>query len=458
MPDSELDSEGSVILKWGDPFDLMSAKRKQELRSRLDIWDQALATIDRPGPFVGEHLSGLDVAWLAACWQAGEDGDPVKAATMLTHRSSFDGFRRHLPLARTDMTGAYLEGAYLAGADFTAANLHGVHLSDACLRRANLMHARLAQALLRRADMQEAHLEGAYLADTHLSDADLSRANLWRANLSGANLQDATLCGAYLRGASLRTAHLSGADLRGADLQEADLLEANLQEANLLDANLSEARLVRTDLSHANMDGSRVYGVSVWNATLDGAIQTNLSITSEGEPDITVDNLEVAQFLSLTLRSDMLRQSIHVVSSNIALLLGRFAPDRQSVLDVLRIELRQLGYLPLVRDYEQINIHDLRKTLLTVARMACFIIVDLSDAKGPRQELATIIHDLPLTVIQPITHANDMAATSAYVQWQGFPSVLDTYCFESPETLAAALANHIIAHIKHRSDELASRI
>ena len=95
-------------------------------------------------------------------------------------------------------------------------------------------------------------------------------------------------------------------------MSEAHLGRANFSEAllvgtDLSEAHLSGAQLVDTDLSHANLSGCSVYGTSVWNVTLDGATQTNIRITPLNEPEITVDNLEVAQFLYLMLHNDKIR-------------------------------------------------------------------------------------------------------------------------------------------------------
>ena len=51
--------------------------------------------------------------------------------------------------------------------------------------------------------------------------------------------------------------------------------------------------MIRTNLEGANLTGCQVYGISAWNVNLVGAQQSDLVITAEGEPVITVDNLEV---------------------------------------------------------------------------------------------------------------------------------------------------------------------
>jgi hypothetical protein len=42
-----------------------------------------------------------------------------------------------------------------------------------------------------------------------------------------------------------------------------------------------------------------IFGISAWGVEVEGATQNSLVITPEDEPTITVDNLEVAQFIYL---------------------------------------------------------------------------------------------------------------------------------------------------------------
>jgi hypothetical protein len=57
--------------------------------------------------------------------------------------------------------------------------------------------------------------------------------------------------------------------------------------------------LVQTRFEGTNLTGCKIYGISVWNISLTGARQTDLVITPDDEPVITMDNLEVAQFIYL---------------------------------------------------------------------------------------------------------------------------------------------------------------
>jgi len=154
-------------------------------------------------------------------------------------------------------------------------------------------------------DLSNADLGGAQLGRAYLVGANLSEANLHGARLNRANLHGAHLHGAYLVGANL-----SGANLDGADLSGAYLVGANLSGANLSGANLAIATLVDTNLTGADLIGSCVYGVSAWRLELEGTKQENLVITRDDEPAITVDNIEVAQFIYLLLHNKKIRDVI----------------------------------------------------------------------------------------------------------------------------------------------------
>jgi hypothetical protein len=183
-------------------------------------------------------------------------------------------------------------------------------------------------------------------AGADLREADLSGAALIEADLSGANFTEAHLGGAYLSQANLRGAKLGGADLSKAHLNGADLSRAYLTQANLHGANLQASMLVDTDFTAADLTGCQIYGVSAWGLKLERAKQQNLVITPEDEPQITVDNIEVAQFIYLLRHNEKLRDFINTITSKAVLILGRFTKERKPVLAALREELRQQQHYP----------------------------------------------------------------------------------------------------------------
>jgi uncharacterized protein YjbI with pentapeptide repeats len=265
----------------------------------------------------------------------------------------------HLKILRQDVHAwnAWLEREHLIpdlkGADLSGANLAGADLGGADLYRANLREANLREANLGGAKLRWANLREANLRNGYLREADLSRANLSRANLSRANLSRADLSRANLGGAKLSRANLSGADL---------------SRANLSWANLSRASLVNTDLADADLTGCLIYGVSAWNVKLGGGTrQQDLVITPWDEPKVTVDNIEVAQFVNLLLHNAKIRDVIDTIGKKGVLLLGRFTEGRIDVLERLRTELRERGYLPIVFNFDKPETKDFTETVRLLA-------------------------------------------------------------------------------------------
>src|ERR1039458_6808846 len=192
-----------------------------------------------------------------------------------------------------------------------------------------------------------------------LSKANLIEANLFKANLTGASLIEANLAGANLSRARLFNANLIEANLSKANLTMAILSVANLAGANLAGASLIEAVLVKTGLRKTNLTKCWVYGLSAWDVELDGAVQTNLRITRPDEPEITVDDLEVAQFIYLLLNNQNIRHVIDTITSKVVLILVRFTPERKPILDAIRDELRKRDYLPVLFDFDKPSNRDI---------------------------------------------------------------------------------------------------
>src|SRR5215213_8378864 len=218
-------------------------------------------------------------------------------------------------------------------------------------------------------DLTEADLSG-----VDLSEADLSEADLGGAKLVGANLRNTDLSGSYLPGANLYKCDLTTADLSETFLRWADLSRANLTEANLSGADLRSTYLARTLFTGADLSGCKVYGIAAWDLQLDDVIQSDLIITDEGEPNITVDSLEVAQFVYLLLTNPKLHDVIDTVTTKIVLLLGRFTQQRLAVLEALRTALRQNGYVPILFNFTGPESQNVLATVVTVARLARFVV------------------------------------------------------------------------------------
>src|SRR5947207_11431612 len=110
-------------------------------------------------------------------------------------------------------------------------------------------------------------------------NVNLAGATLNWADASTAIFSEADLSKADLRGTYFCESKMNGVVLQGARMTWADLENANLADADIRRADLSKARLVRTNFSGADLTGCRVYGCSVWDVKVSGAIQQDLIIT-----------------------------------------------------------------------------------------------------------------------------------------------------------------------------------
>jgi hypothetical protein len=306
----------------------------------------------------------------------------------------------------------------------------------------------LSGANLPRADLIEANLRGANLRAANLGGANLIEADLIGANLGGANLSRANLGGTNLRGANFSGANLRGANLGGANLSGANLIGADLTGANLGGANLMAASMVKTDLRDADLTGCHIYGVSAWGLKLDGAKQQNLIVTPAQEPEVTVDDIEVAQFIYLMLDNKKIRNVIDIITSKAVLILGRFTDERKAVLDALREELRKRDYLPILFDLAVPANRDITETVSLLARIARFIIADLTDPSSIPKELEAIVPHLAIPV-QPLLEGSSRPYAMFKDYWK-YEWVLPVCRYEGLDPLLATLAEQVIALPKRR--------
>jgi len=361
-------------------------------------------------------------------------------------------------LSRADLGGAALRQINFISANLFRINLNGAHLSrssfsQAHLGEANLSGANLYRTNLRKANLNSTNLEGAYLSGANLTDADLTSANLTRANLYEAIGIGAKLNRAKLLWANLARVDFRGADLRGANVRGVSLIDADFREVNLTEADLQYAHLVDTNLERACLTHCSVYGISAWNLQLSGTNQVNLTITRLDEPTITVDDLEVAQFIYLLLNNHKIRDVIDTITSKAVLILGRFTRERKAILEEIREKLRQHNYLPILFDFEKPTNRDLTETISTLAHMVRFIIADLTEVKSIPQELERIIPHLPSVPVQPVLQAS-AEEYSMFEHFKRYPWVLETYQYKSLEEVIATLTEKVIAPAELKAKEL----
>jgi hypothetical protein len=155
------------------------------------------------------------------------------------------------------------------------------------------------------------------------------------------------------------------------------------------------AQLIRADFSDANLTGCKVYGTSAWEVKLERTKQKALVITPPdraGEAVVTVDDLQVAQFVFLLLNHEALRVVLRSVTERGVLLLGRFGGGGIEVLSAIADRLREKGYLPMIFDFPRDPNRNYTETVKTLVGLSRFVVVDLSGPSVPQELYATVPH------------------------------------------------------------------
>jgi hypothetical protein len=238
----------------------------------------------------------------------------------------------------------------------------------------------------------------------------------------------------------------------------ANLRWANLSGANVSKADLAYARLVDVDITNADLTGCRIYGVSAWGLTLsDETKQRDLIITTLHEPKITVDNIEVAQFVYLLLHNEKIRAVIDTVGKKGVLLLGRFTEGRIAVLERLRAELRERGYLPIVFNFDKPETKDFTETVRLLAGLSHFVIADITNPKSAPLELQATVPEIMVPFL-PIIEEGEKPFSMLVDLWIKHRDwVFEPLYYSSLDALVGALDQEIIGPAEMRFDELIVR-
>jgi uncharacterized protein YjbI with pentapeptide repeats len=336
-------------------------------------------------------------------------------------------------LDEADLLGIDLQKANLAGtslfrADLGQADFRGANLEGADFRKARVSWADFRGASFLRTDFSVANLTGANFEHTDVRGAIFTQSDLEATRFSHADLSEVDFLYAKLRRTDLTHAILSGARFFGAFLEE-----ANLENAVLRGTDLSLSTMVKVNLSGADLSNAVVFGVSAWKVNLDRTIQRALRISDEGEPTITTDELEVAQFIYLMLNNTKMGKIINTITSKAVLILGRFSdPQRKSVLDGLREGLRNFDLLPIVFDFDRPTDKDYTETVQTLAGLSMFVIADLTSPKSTPLELEATIKQFKIPYIPIIDISVDPRPFAMLVDSQNsFHWVLPTLKYES---------------------------
>jgi len=360
---------------------------------------------------------------------------------------------------------ANLRGAKLYSIDFSGANFY----------RANLSEADLEWSLFHKADLSYTHLNDANLSEACFNEANISwttcthaewirtkliGVDFTRAMIIGCNLIDAELANSNLHLASLHACDLVRVDFRNAQFSRTNLTESNLTGAIFKDTivtgvNFEGSILVDTDFEGADLSGSRIYGISAWDLKLSNETKMkDLVITKKDKPKVMVDNLEVAQFIYLLLNNEKIRDIIDTIGEKGVLILGRFTEERKAVLDAIRDRLRELGFVPMMFDFERPSQRDFTETIKTLAGMSRFIIADITNPKSSPLELQATMPDYMIPFVPIIQEDEEPFAMFRDLKQKYGEWVLDVLEYDSAANLLQALEKAVVRPALEKADQL----
>jgi hypothetical protein len=171
-------------------------------------------------------------------------------------------------------------------------------------------------------------------------------------------------------------------------------------------------------------------------------------------PKITVDKLEVAQFLYLLLERHAVTSFIEGVSSKVVLILGRFTPARKAVLESIADALRSHDYAPVLFDFDAGTL-DLVETVTLLARMSRFIVADLSDPASVPMELQAIVPELEIPVQPLILESERPFAT--FQSLLRYPTLLPLRRYKDAAALTSQIEEMVIAPAEAKHREIVER-
>ena len=126
------------------------------------------------------------------------------------------------------------------------------------------------------------------------------------------------------------------------------------------------------------------------------------------------------------------------------------------MVNALREELRKRNYLPILFDFKLSARQNITETVTLLARMARFIIADLTDPSSIPQELQAIIPSVRVPV-QPLLLEGASRPYAMFKDYWKYDWVLPVYWYEGLEQLLETLAENVIAPAEGKAKALEER-
>jgi hypothetical protein len=314
-------------------------------------------------------------------------------------------------------------------------------------------------------DLKGIDLSGFFLGGCNFRGCDLTKADLRDVQMWQADFEKATLTGAKFSRSDLRYSSFFQADLQDAWFDESNLALTNFERAKLTGVDFSFANLSGSNLKYADISGSIITGVSTWNIEINEAtIQNDLIIEPWYDPlektsddthsAIVIDtfktnDIETGQLLYLLTskndegKSEKLKTVLDSLTDKIVLILGRFADDRIKILEKIRSQLAEWGYVPVIFDFPEPKNRDLIETVAILAGLSRFVIADLTNPSSTPLE-ALLIISAYCVPFAPIIEGKNQVFPLFESLKKKYDWVLDLWHYKNKKQLVIGLRKQVV--------------
>jgi hypothetical protein len=148
----------------------------------------------------------------------------------------------------------------------------------------------------------------------------------------------------------------------------------------------------------------------------------------------------MASFTYMALNNKNLTRLFGAAGRQWVLLLGRFT-ERKPFLERLAATLKG-RFIPIIFDFPPPDQRDVIESVLLLAGMSAFVVVDLTDARSTPLELQTIVPNYAVPIVPIIKKGQD--PFSMFVALRKFDWVLPPLLYESEDDLVKGLQKAVI--------------
>lgn len=377
-------------------------------------------------------------------------------------RKILEGYRNWNLFRETFHGSISLTGNHIQDVDFSGCNLNGVDLEDCLIEHCNFKSCDLTSASFKNVKLIDCKFSKP-LPDVKYKPRDErdliireslhSAANLTLSNFSNCKIRDCNFRGCLLSQANFSEAKIWNSDFSYSYCFRVNFYDTDIIASNFAFADLSETTFIETKFVSSDLSNARIYGISAWDIDIDDkSIQKNLSLNRTGESEITVDNIEIGQFIYLLLNNKKFREVIDTLTSKLVLILGRFSVERKISLTKIKDKLRELNYVPVLFDFEKPLSRDFIETISGLAHLSRFIIADFSDSKIVLEEVPHIAAIVSVP-IKPILIRNEYEPVTIK-NLQKYPWFLETFFYKDFNDIIENIQQQIIAPCESKILEL----